>query len=191
MARSIFRIIPNAITLLRLLLVLPIAFAILDENFLLALVLFTISGMSDGFDGYLARRYGWESAFGKLIDPLADKLMMVVTTVTLGVLGHFPPMLMLLIIVKDVATLGGVFAYTTLAGFPRIQPTWLGKFTTAAQILLLVSVLLNLAYPGLLPETFYPAWYWVVAIMTALDGVSYLWMWTARLAHDPRWKDSI
>ena len=191
MARSIYSVIPNAITVLRLVLVLPIAFSILDGNYFLALVLFTISGMSDGFDGFLARRYGWESAFGRLIDPLADKLMMIVTTVTLGLLDHFPFMLMVLIIVKDLATLGGVFAYTTLAGFPKIQPTWLGKFTTAAQIILLVSVLLNLTYPGLLPEVFFTIWFWIVALMTASDGVSYLWIWTARLADDPRWKDSI
>lgn len=191
MARSVYSAIPNAITVLRLVLVLPIAFAILDGNYTLGLILFTISGLSDGFDGFLARRYGWESAFGKLIDPLADKLMMIVTTVTLGILDHFPILLMVLIIVKDLATLGGVFAYTTLAGFPKIQPTWLGKFTTAAQIILLVSVLLNLAFPEMLPESFFLAWVWIVALMTALDGISYLWIWTVRLEDDPRWKDSI
>ncbi len=191
MTKTIYSAIPNAITVLRLVLVLPIAFSILEGHYITTLILFTIAGLSDGFDGFLARRYGWESAFGKLIDPLADKLMMIVTTLTLGVLGHFPLMLMVLIIVKDITILGGVFAYTTLAGFPRIQPTWLGKCTTAVQILLLVAVLLNLSYPALLPDLLFTVWFWIVAVMTALDGISYLWIWTARLADDPRWKDSI
>ena len=185
------RYIPNAITVARLVLVLPIALAIFEERFLVALVLFTVSGLSDGLDGFLARRFRWVSAFGQLIDPLADKLMMMTATLTLGLLGHFPLMLMVLIIVKDLAILGGVFSYTTLAGFPKIQPNRLGKITTASQIVLLVSVLLNLSFPGAIPGLFHMVWFWLVAAMTVLDGVSYLWIWTARLAEDPRWKESI
>lgn len=191
MAGSWLHLIPNAITVARLVFVLPIAFFIVEEKFLVALILFTLSGVSDGLDGLIARRYGWVSAFGKLIDPLADKLMMMTTTLTLGLMSHFPVMLVVLIIVKDLAVLGGVFSYTTLAGFPFIQPTWLGKFTTASQIVLLVAVLLNLSYVGIVPAGFFAAWFWIVAIMTSIDGMSYLWIWTARLAEDPRWKETI
>jgi len=185
------RHIPNAITITRLVLVLPIAVFIAEEKFLMALILFTVSGLSDGLDGFLARRYGWVSAFGRLIDPLADKLMMMTTTIVLGLLGHFPMMLVLLIVAKDVAILGGVFSYTSLAGFPKIQPNLLGKVTTATQIVLLVAVLINLSFPGALPENFYFAWFWVVAVMTGFDGISYLWLWSARLANDPRWKETM
>lgn len=185
-----FRFIPNAITATRLVLVLPIALLIIEEQFTFGLVLFTLSGLSDGLDGYIARRFDWVSAFGKLIDPLADKLMMMTTTITLGVLGHFPPMLMVLIVAKDVVVLGGVFSYTTLAGFPKIQPTWLGKVTTASQIVLLVAVLFNLSQPGVMPASFYDAWFWIVAVLTAADGASYIWIWTVRLAEDPRWKEN-
>jgi len=184
------RYIPNAITIVRLLLVLPIAFAIVSELYLVALVLFTVSGVSDGLDGFLARRFDWESTFGRLIDPLADKLLMITTALTLGTMGHFPLMLMLLIIVKDLAIIGGVFSYTSLAGFPNIQPNRLGKVTTACQIVLLVSVLLGLCFPALLSEIFYDVWFWLVACLTLLDGVLYLWVWTGRLARDPRWKES-
>ena len=74
------RHIPNAITSIRLLLVVPIAFFIAEESHCIALILFAISGLSDGLDGFLARQFGWVSTFGRLIDPLADKLMMVTTT---------------------------------------------------------------------------------------------------------------
>jgi cardiolipin synthase len=191
MDASALRYIPNGITVLRLILVLPIVFSIVEENYVAAFLLFAISGFSDGLDGFIARRFGWVSAFGKLIDPLADKLMMITTALTLGLLGHFPVMLMVLIIVKDLTMVGGVFSYTTLAGFPRIQPSFLGKCTTAAQILLLGGVLLNLGFPGALPELFFNIFFWIVAIMTSFDGIIYLWLWTLRLVDDPRWKESI
>lgn len=191
MAAGTFRHLPNAITIARLILVLPIAVFIIEQQFLIALVLFTVAGISDGLDGFLARRYGWESAFGKLIDPLADKLLMMTTALTLGLLGHFPLTLMLLMIVKDIAILGGVFSYTALAGFPQIHPNRLGKLTTALQIILLVSVLLDLSFRTTVPETFFQAWFWTVAIMTLMDGMLYLWVWTARLAEDPRWKETL
>jgi cardiolipin synthase len=188
---TLLRYIPNAITVTRLILVLPIAVFIIEANYFVALVLFAMSGLSDGLDGFIARRYNWVSTFGKLIDPLADKLMMVTTAVVLGSLGHFPVMLAVLIVTKDLAVLCGVFSYTTLAGFPAIQPTWLGKFTTASQIVLLVSVLLNLSFPGALPGIFFTVWFWLVATLTVVDGFSYLWIWTDRLAQDPRWRESI
>jgi cardiolipin synthase len=191
MDSNALRSIPNGITVLRLILVLPIAFSIVEESYITAFLLFGVSGFSDGLDGFIARRYGWVSAFGKLIDPLADKLMMITTVLTLGLLGHFPVMLMVLIIVKDLTVLGGVFSYTTLAGFPSIQPNFLGKCTTAAQIFLLVSVLLNLGFPGMLPELFFNIFFWIVAVMTSFDGIIYLWLWTLRLVDDPRWKESI
>jgi cardiolipin synthase (CMP-forming) len=190
MDTRVLRYIPNAITVLRLILVLPIAFCIIEKNYIAALWLFAVSGFSDGLDGFIARRYGWVSAFGRLIDPLADKLMMITTTLTLGLLGHFPLMLMVLIIVKDLTILSGVFPYTTLAGFPKIQPNFLGKCTTAAQIFLLFSVLLNLGFPGTLSELFFDVSFWIVAIMTSFDGAIYLWVWTLRLVDDPRWKES-
>lgn len=183
--------LPNLITIVRLMLILPIAFFIVDDDFLAALIGFTVAGVSDGMDGFIARRYGWESAFGKLIDPLADKLLMITTALTLGLSGHLPVLLAMLIILKDLAVLGGVFSYTTLAGFPKISPTLLGKVTTAAQIMLLGAVLINLSYTGFLPPILMVAWTWLVAGLTALDGMSYLWLWTGRLTRDPRWQETI
>lgn len=176
---------------MRLMLILPIAFLIVDGEHLVAFVLFALAGVSDGLDGFLARRFGWESAFGKLIDPLADKLLMMTTAVLLGLMDALPLTLVVLIVVKDLAVLGGVFAYTTLAGFPKISPTLLGKVTTAVQIVLLAFALLYLAGIGLLPEQVFVFWIWVSALLTTIDGVSYLWLWTNRLTKDPRWQETI
>ena len=185
------RHLPNAITITRLILVLPIAFFIVEESYVLAFGLFALSGLSDGLDGALARRYGWVSTFGRLIDPLADKLMMITTAIVLGSLSHFPAMLVILIVTKDLAILGGVFSYTSLAGFPEIKPNLLGKVTTAAQILLIFLILLNLSFQNLLSLIVFDAWFWVVALLTVFDGIFYLWLWTNRLAQDPRWKETM
>ena len=78
------QIIPNAITSLRLLLAIPIWISVYQGNELLALILFVIAGLSDGLDGYLARKFKWESEFGKLLDPLADKCLILSTLLSQG-----------------------------------------------------------------------------------------------------------
>ena len=80
---------PKAITVARLILVLPIAFFIAEESSDLALLLFILVGLSDDLDAFLSRRFGWASTFGQLIDPLADKLMMITTAIAFGSRGIF------------------------------------------------------------------------------------------------------
>ena len=76
--------IPNIITFLRLLLTVPVSLSIYNGNEGLALLLFIFAGLSDGIDGYLARRFKWESQFGKLLDPLADKCLILATLLALA-----------------------------------------------------------------------------------------------------------
>jgi Phosphatidylglycerophosphate synthase len=72
-------VIPNLITALRFVLVIPISIYIYKENYFLALVLFIVAGISDGLDGYLARKFNWISEFGQIADPLADKCLILTT----------------------------------------------------------------------------------------------------------------
>jgi len=183
--------LPNAISIFRLLLVVPIAVAIIEGEFLLCLALFCIAGISDGLDGYLARKYAWVTAFGKIIDPLAHKLLLLITTVTLGLLGYFPVMLLFLMIAKDTAVVGGVLVYTLLAGFPEVRPILIGKVTTVLQILLIGYIMISLVVNMPVVSLFTPILVWVVVIATVLDGCSYLWLWTDKLARDPRWIQAI
>ena len=154
MGRSVLRYIPNGIAVLRLILVLPIVFLIIKKNHIGASLLLAIGDLSDGLDGFIARQYKWISVFGKLIDPLADKQMIMTNTLTLGLLGQFPVLLMVLVIVQDLTILGGVFCHTILPGFLAIEPSFLGKCTTSAQIFLPVCVLLSLDFPSMLFELF-------------------------------------
>ncbi|MDH5736754.1 MAG: CDP-alcohol phosphatidyltransferase family protein [Gammaproteobacteria bacterium] len=182
------RHIPNIITTMRLLLIVPVAMLIYEQQARLALLLFFTASLSDGLDGYLARRFGWVSAFGRLMDPAADKLLLLVTAVTLTLMDQLPVMLLWLMVAKDIAVVGGLVIYTLLAGFPVIRPIWFGKFTTTIQLFMLGGIILNMAFPSaIIANTIVPALYWLVAVFTLVDGCGYVWLWTSRLVRDPRW----
>ncbi len=181
--------LPNTISIMRLLLVLPIALSLAEGAYLPGLVLFGLAGLSDGLDGYLARRYNWVSAFGKIIDPLADKMLLLVTTITMTLLGHFPPLVLFLMIAKDVAVIGGILVYSLLAGFPEMRPLLIGKSTTVLQLLLIGYLMITLVSSQPLVESWLtPLLMWAVVLVTIADGASYLWLWTMKLSRDPRWK---
>lgn len=183
------RHVPNTISIIRLLLVVPIAISIIEGNFLQGLVLFTVAGLSDGLDGYLARKFGWVSTFGAIIDPVADKLLLLVTTIVLAILGHFPVMVLFLMIAKDLTVVGGILVYAMMAGFPELRPIFIGKTTTGLQLLLIgyILILLIVAKAPIL-STIAPIVLWIIVLATLLDGCVYIWIWTNKLARDSRWK---
>jgi cardiolipin synthase len=94
--------IPNIITVFRFLLVPPLVLLLLNHQYGAALIVFGVAGFSDALDGFLAKRYGWSSRMGALMDPLADKLLLVSSFVTLGWLGWIPLWLVALVILRDV-----------------------------------------------------------------------------------------
>ena len=93
--------IPNIITFLRLLLTVPVSLSIYNGNEGLALILFIFAGLSDGFDGYLARKFRWESELGKILDPIADKCLIVATLLALAFAQLLPIWLAALLIIRD------------------------------------------------------------------------------------------
>ena len=103
--------IPNLITAGRILLVPPIAWALVQQHFLLALVLFFIAGVSDAADGFLAKYYGWTSRLGALLDPLADKSLLVTSYAALAWIGLLPLWLLVLVVVRDVVIVSGAVVY--------------------------------------------------------------------------------
>ncbi len=188
---SILRHLPNTISVLRLLLVAPISIVIVNEQYLLAFLLFAFAGLSDGLDGFIARRYEWVSLFGKILDPLADKLLLLVTTATLAMEGHFPLVVFLLMVTKDVCILGGIGVYSLLAGFPEMRPIRIGKTTTLLQIVLTGCIMVTLVTSGLPWVSELVPWLvWAVILVTIADGMTYLWIWTEKLEKDSRWRRS-
>ena len=150
--RSYFSYLPNALTAIRLLLVLPIGAYIAEGWFDLALALFLFAAVSDLVDGWLARRFAWESSIGRVLDPAADKLLLVVSLVTLTVAGVLPLIATLALVGRDIVLLGAAAIYRYLIGYLTPAPTFFGKSCSAAIMVLIVVVLLTQVQVPLVSE---------------------------------------
>lgn len=182
---TLLRHLPNTLTVLRCLLTLPLAWQLTERQFGNALILFLIAGASDAFDGFLAKRFQWQSRFGAIADPLADKLLLLVGFGMLSYIEVLPWWLFGLVFARDALIVGGALSYHWLFGPYPMQPTLLSKTNTTLQILLLSLVLINL---GLWPMP-----YWllasgivIVSFSTIVSGLDYVWTWGRRCAEQRR-----
>jgi len=173
------RDIPNVISLLRIALVIPIVYLLISREFSYALVLFFIAGISDALDGYLAKRNNWTSRLGSILDPLADKLLLVFSFLVLGWLQFIPLWLVIVVMARDVIIIVGAITYHELIGQYEMEPSWLSKLNTFFQIVLILSVVFSLGTYTL------PNWWnvnlvYVVMTTTLISGVNYVWVWGRR-----------
>jgi cardiolipin synthase len=136
--------IPNLITLGRILLVPIVVWAITSGGMRIAFFLFLAAGISDGVDGFLAKRFHMTSELGAYLDPLADKALIVSIYVTLGVSGEIPRWLVILVVSRDIMIVGAVLL-AWLVGKPLpMKPLPVSKLNTAAQIVFAGIVLATL-----------------------------------------------
>lgn len=133
--------IPNAISLMRIVLVPPVLVLLLRGEYGWALLLFWIAGVSDGIDGYLANRFNWQSKIGALLDPVADKLLIAGMFITLAIIGLVPAWLSAVVIIRDLVIVGGAIAYHVLIEPVDGEPTAISKLNTMFQLLFLLFVL--------------------------------------------------
>jgi cardiolipin synthase len=171
------RYLPNFISFSRLLLVIPIVWLLLNRQYLWALVLLIVAGLSDGLDGFLARYYDWHSHLGSYLDPLADKTLMVGCYLTLGWQGLLPSWLVILVILRDGVILLGSLAYRVVAGRLDMKPSLISKINTVLQIILILLVLW-LQATGRMPTGVVDAVMVAVIITTVASGVHYVAHWT-------------
>lgn len=95
--------VPNILTLVRFILIAPIVIAIANEEFILAVVILTISGITDVLDGWIARKFNFITDFGKLMDPFADKATQIAILVTLAIKGIIPFWILAVVVIKEFA----------------------------------------------------------------------------------------
>lgn len=174
-----FRWLPNAISLLRIALVPPILFFIVDGQYSIALVLFAVAGCSDGVDGYLAKRFDWHTRIGALLDPIADKLLVAGTFLVLVYTAHIPFWLGALVIFRDVVIVGGATIYNFLIRPVEGEPTRISKLNTALQILFVVFILSRAAF-GWPPEITITVIGASVVVTVVVSGIDYVWTWARR-----------
>lgn len=166
------RHLPNALTILRLAMAPALPWLLAIGETRAALWVALVAGLSDALDGWLAKRFGWQSRLGSLLDPLADKLMLGLGALGLWLAGALPGWLLLLIAGRDVVIVAGAIAWWRLAGPFDGAPSLLSKGTTVAQVLLVLAGLLGLA--GVLPMPLPAAALAAVAALTLASGLDYV-----------------
>jgi cardiolipin synthase len=176
--------IPNAITAARLLMAAPLSWAILANEPRLALGLAAGAGLSDALDGLLARRFGWRSRLGALLDPMADKLMLLACYVSLAVIGGTPAWLVWLVLGRDLVIVAGAVAYHNFIGPLEAEPSRVSKLTTCLQIGLVLALLAEQLPSMALPHWLHGALLWSTAAATLASGLHYVVVWTIRARRD-------
>jgi cardiolipin synthase (CMP-forming) len=171
--------LPNFITLLRLAMLPFFLVAISDGSFGLALILFVAAGISDGIDGYLARRFDMKSAFGAYLDPIADKLMMMSSYVFLSIPSYpgtykIPLWLVVMVVSRDVLMLTVALLLILSSIKHRFTPTWVGKVTTVTLIVNVLIVLCANLWDW--PREFVLIGFGAVATMEVLSGFHYVYL---------------
>lgn len=173
--------LPNFITLARLLSVPLVVWLILDNRFTAAFWIFVAAGVSDAVDGFIAKRFDSRTRLGALLDPIADKSLLVGVYVTLGSAGHLPAWLVILVVFRDLMIVGGFILVQALTQSMRAEPLIVSKLNTAFQIALAALMLAKLGLdldPGLVLMVLI----WGVAATTILSGAGYLIRWTRAIA---------
>jgi cardiolipin synthase len=174
-----WRWIPNALTFLRLALVVPFAMELYAGSYPVALIIFISAAVTDGVDGYLARRFDWRSRFGAIADPLADKALLITAYLMLALGEIFPLWLFLLVLGRDLLIVCGAVVFHYGIGRFEMAPSLLGKFNTAIQIFaVLLAMLLQVITT--VPPWINSALIWTVAACTVLSGAHYLFAWSLR-----------
>ena len=165
------------------------------QRFVLALIVFILAGITDGLDGLLARRFNQKSQLGTILDPIADKLMLVTSFIVLSMKAVFPQPLpphlpvpfwvTVAVISRDVFILVGAAAINIVTGFRGFRPSWLGKVNTTVQIVAIALIMVAASIPyG--TGYYLPTVYTTVFALAVLSGGHYVFFVSKLLNEDRR-----
>jgi cardiolipin synthase (CMP-forming) len=190
--------VPNLLTVFRMVLIPVFVSLLFYQRFVLALTVFILAGVTDGLDGLLARRFDQKSQLGTILDPIADKLLLVTAFVVLSMRAVFPQPLpshlpvpfwvTVAVISRDVFILIGAAAINIVTGFRRFRPSMLGKINTTVQILAIVLIMFAASFPyG--TGYYLPTTYTTVFTLAILSGAHYVFFVSKLLNEDRRDED--
>jgi cardiolipin synthase len=173
--------IPNIITLGRIILVPVIVWAIASNQMEIAFAIFVIAGVSDAIDGFLAKRFNMTSELGALLDPLADKALLVSIYVALGIWGAMPRWIVILVVSRDIMIVTAVIV-SWLFGKPvPMKPLMVSKLNTAAQVALAATILASLGF-GFKPMPYDLVLMGLVTVFTLVSVSLYLVEWVRHMS---------
>jgi cardiolipin synthase len=187
--------VPNLLTVFRMVLIPVFVSLLFYQRFVLALIVFIVAGITDGLDGLLARRFNQKSQLGTILDPIADKLMLVTSFVVLSMKAVFPQPLpphlpvpfwvTVAVISRDVFILVGAAAINIVTGFRGFRPSWLGKVNTTVQIVAIALIMVAASIPyG--TGYYLPTVYTTVFALAVLSGGHYVFFIAKLLNEDRR-----
>jgi cardiolipin synthase len=156
--------------------VIPVVWALVDERFALALILSAVAGISDGIDGFLAKHFHWQSRLGSILDPIADKLLLVASFATLAWMDLLPLWLLWLVLARDVIIVSGGLAYHYFIGEFELLPVWSSKINTALQIILVLLVIISQQWFAEL-TLLISIGVWAVVVSVIFSGLEYILTW--------------
>jgi len=186
--------LPNILTIFRMALIPVFVSMLFYQRFIWALVIFIVAGITDGLDGLFARRFHQQSPLGRILDPIADKLMLVTSFVVLSMRGVYPTPIpkhlpipfwvTITVISRDVFILVGAAAINIVTGFRSFVPSTLGKISTVFQIVAVATVILS-AETAVGTGYYLPTVYTSVFALALLSGVHYVFFVSKRLNERP------
>lgn len=174
----------NLLTILRLILIPIFVSAVYYQHFMAALAVFFAAALTDGLDGFVARTFNQRTLLGEILDPLADKLLLITAFIILSLPGLtlLPPLpfwLTASVISRDVLIVLGAIIIRLTTGWSRFPPSVPGKLNTLVQVLTLVIFLsaniLRLSYPQLDLQRWLPAIYYPTLAMAIISGLHYIY----------------
>jgi cardiolipin synthase len=184
------RHIPNIITSIRILLVAPLAMTLVNHRLPISIALFGIAALSDAADGFLAKRFGWRSELGAVLDPAADKILLVTVFITLAYLKLVPLWLMAAAVMRDVIIVLGALLYRYWIGPLTARPSFVSKFNTLCQAAYIMAVVGREEFS--VPPT------WMVVALGALvfvtvvvSGIDYVLIYGVRALNAARTRPAV
>jgi cardiolipin synthase len=185
--------LPNLLTMFRMVLIPVFVSLLFYQKFGWGLMVFMLAGVTDGLDGLLARRFDQKSQLGTILDPIADKLLLVTSFIVLSMPSispqplprHFPVPFWVTaaVISRDIFIITGAAAINIVTGFKGFRPSWLGKLNTAIQILAIAAILVAASVPSV--RGYLPTVYTTVFAFAVFSGVHYVYF-ASRLLNEER-----
>ena len=179
------RSIPNIITILRLILIVPIGFFLWVGEYGISLICLICAGVSDALDGYLARKLNSISRFGELADPIADKLLVFVVVLLLLIKELLPLWVALIVMGREIVIVSGALAFRSIVHELEISPLLVSRVNTGVQVVVLVLILISntdsVLFGGISELLVNEIGLYLLALFAVISGLAYVIAWSGRL----------
>jgi len=176
-----FKMIPNILSILRIILTVPIVITLLNKQYELVLLFFVFAGITDAMDGWIAKHFSLQTRLGSILDPTADKILLTCTFICLYWIDLLPLWILMIIFARDliiVAAAVGYFLGEMTNENDLLEPSLISKFNTVLQIFLVIFIILSEFNMEL--KLWFEIAFIIVATSTTLSGADYTWLWVKR-----------